>query len=226
MIDFSELLLKYPQPVRYRHHIKSNVYFPYHENITEDSHYPALIDKLDWIDVFQNGKKPNAIDVGCGIGKFLIEYADSNKNTNILGIEVRPIPVEWIRTVIQGEKIENCGVIHYTLANGLDFIEDNSLDSIFYFFPDPWFKYKQAKRRVLKQEFLEICYNKLNENGKFYIQTDVEELHKYHLLELTKYNKFNLEILEINQDWELTKTDQELHVIKKGFNIHRIICTK
>lgn len=231
--DYNLILQKYPHPNRFRHHIKSNVYFPYHKNISEDSQYPALIDKLNWSDVFINGKSPSSLDIGCGMGKFLIEYAIFNPDINILGIEVRPNPVEWIKGVIKGEKIENCGVIHYTMANGLNFIENNSLDSIFYFFPDPWFKNRQSKRRVLKQDFLQICYDKLKVGGKLYIQTDVELLHKYHLEQLYSFieksddkKTFSLKIFEKNESWDMMKTDQELHVIKKGFDVFRVICTK
>lgn len=231
--NYNTILEKYPHPNRFRHHIKSNVYFPYHENISEDSHYPKLIENIDWSDIFINGKNPNCLDIGCGMGKFLIEYAIQNKETNILGIEVRPNPVEWIKSVVEGEKIENCGVIHYTMANGLNFIENSSLNSIFYFFPDPWFKNRQSKRRVLKQEFLQICFDKLKIGGKLYIQTDVELLHNYHLDQLKMFiqnskdsNSFTLELFEKNQTWEMMKTDQELHVIKKGFDVYRVICTK
>lgn len=228
-LDYKHILLKYPQPSRFRHHIKSNVYFPYHPNLSVSSHYPDLITKINWKDVFLNGEIPNSLDIGCGMGKFLIEYGYNNQKENILGLEVRPMPVDWIKSVILGEKYQNIGVLHYTLANGLDFIEDNSLDAIYYFFPDPWFKSKQSKRRVLNQLFLEICFSKLKLDGKLFIQTDVEELHKYHILELNKYNetnKFEIKVLNKNEDWELLKTDQELHVNKKGFNIFRIICNK
>lgn len=228
-LDYKQILLKYPQPNRFRHHIKSNVYFPYHPNLSDSSQYPDLITEIDWKEVFLNGKKPNSLDIGCGMGKFLIEYGFENQNENVLGLEVRPMPVEWINSVIKGEKYENIGVLHYSLANGLDFIDDNSLDSIYYFFPDPWFKSKQSKRRVLNQKFLEICLNKLKLGGNLFIQTDVKELNKYHLIELNKFNtknKFEIKELPMNETWNLLKTDQELHVIKKGFDIFRIICTK
>lgn len=228
-LDYKQILLKYPQPNRFRHHIKSNVYFPYHPNLSDSSQYPDLITEIDWKEVFLNGKNPNSLDIGCGMGKFLIEYGFENQNENVLGLEVRPMPVEWINSVIKGEKYENIGVLHYSLANGLDFIDDNSLDSIYYFFPDPWFKSKQSKRRVLNQKFLEICLNKLKLGGNLFIQTDVKELNKYHLIELNKFNtknKFEIKELPMNETWNLLKTDQELHVIKKGFDIFRIICTK
>jgi len=228
-LDYKQILLKYPQPNRFRHHIKSNVYFPYHPNLSVSSHYPDLISTIDWKDVFLNGKTPNSLDIGCGMGKFLIQYGFDNTNENVLGLEVRPMPVDWIKSVILGEQYQNIGVLHYTLANGLDFIEDNSLDSIYYFFPDPWFKNKQSKRRVLNQQFLEICYQKLKLDGKLFVQTDVTELNKYHLLELNKFNqtnKYEIKELPKNEPWDLLKTDQELHVIKKGFDIFRIICTK
>lgn len=233
-VEYKKILEKYPQPDRYRHHVKSNVYFPFHKNLSDSNHYPPLISEINWKDLFLNGLKPTNIDIGCGIGKFLLQYSILFPNENTLGLEVRKNPVNWINSVITGEKIPNAAALHYSLANGLDFIENNSLQSIFYFFPDPWFKKKQSKRRVLNIFFLHLCYQKLQRNGCLYIQTDVEILHKYHLEQIKLFlnsnnntqELFKLKVLEKNEQWNFIKTDQELHVEKKNFDIYRLILEK
>ena len=103
---------------------------------------------MDWAEIFLNGKKPNRLDIGCGKGIFLLGIANENPDFNYLGIEVRDVAVTWINNYIEGEKVENCKALFYSVANGLPFIEDESIDEIYYLFPDPWPKNKHHKRRA------------------------------------------------------------------------------
>ena len=44
-------------------------------------------------------------------------------------------------------------------------------------FPDPWFKKKHAKRRMVNEELVEtIAVNKLAIGGRVFVQTDIEFL--------------------------------------------------
>lgn len=100
--------------------------------------YPPLIDKIDWSNHFANSQPPDLLDIGCGRGKFLLDMSFRLPQKNILGIEVRPLPVEWLQNVIKGENLPNVSVLRYSVVNGLPFIEDNSIEEVFYLFPDPW----------------------------------------------------------------------------------------
>ena len=71
-------------------------------------------------------------DIGCGMGKFTIEFALANPEFNVLGLELRKRAVEWINTVIDSEKIPNVRALWYSVVNGLDFIESSSIEKIFY----------------------------------------------------------------------------------------------
>lgn len=134
MIDFS----KYPLPNRMRHHTSPNFYLPASELQIIPKGYPPLIDKIDWSNHFANSQPPDLLDIGCGRGKFLLDMSFRLPQKNILGIEVRPLPVEWLQNVIKGENLPNVSVLRYSVVNGLPFIEDNSIEEVFYLFPDPW----------------------------------------------------------------------------------------
>ncbi len=224
MSEFS--LKKYPLPKRFRHHLSPNNYLPLKDIKEDPIGYPPLIDKINWEEVYANKKAPNKVDIGCGFGAFVIKKAIEDYNSNYLGIELRPVPVEYILNVIQSEKISNLHTVRYTVANGLGFIDSNSIEELYYFFPDPWYKKKHIKRRAFNLKFLEECYRILDSNGKFYIQTDVELVHQWHKEIISEFGLFNFEELDINKPWHLPTTNQEEKVLKRGFDIFRIILTK
>jgi tRNA (guanine-N7-)-methyltransferase len=43
-------------------------------------------------------------------------------------------------------------------------------------FPDPWFKKKHAKRRMVNDELIDAILDSLAPAGRIFVQTDIEEL--------------------------------------------------
>ena len=130
-------------------------------------------------DYFENGKKPLDIEIGFGRGIFIQAYAKEHLNRNILGVEVRKAMVENIEEKII-QTLPNVKLFH---GNGVAFIKDalpnKSLEKVFLFHPDPWFKQRQQKRRVINKEFCDILKKKLTKEGRIYVSTDVKELWEY-----------------------------------------------
>jgi len=221
-IDFK----KYPFAKKIRHHVTATFYIPLNELLIVPRGYPPLIKKEDVDNLFLNGKIANVLDIGCGKGKFLLNYALEYENDNILGIELRTEPVEWINSVVNGEKIPNARAIWYSVVNGLDFIVDNSIDKIFYLFPDPWPKLRHHKRRVFTIKFLEIIYEKMKENAKLYLATDVDYVNTEQLKILNEFGKFNVKEIINRDEWNLPITNKERFCLEKNIYVYRHICTK
>ena len=59
---------------------------------------------------------------------------------------------------------------------------DKSIDAFHIFFPDPWPKRKQSKRRLLQTQFISLLAQKLKPSGRVHIATDwvpyAEEIEK------------------------------------------------
>ena len=221
-IDFS----KYPWPKRLRHHTSSNLYLPLCELKTKPKNYPPLYEQIDWGKLFLNGHEPDMLDIGCGKGAFLFKYALKYPDKNILGIELRKEPVNWISQIIEGEKIANCAVSWYSVANGLPFINEISIERIFYLFPDPWHKRKHHKRSVFNMDFLEEVYRVLTNDGIMYLATDVPEVDDYHKAVLSEFKKFEYKFIDEYEEWDLPVTNKEEFCIKKNIPYTRIICRK
>jgi len=117
------------------------------------------------------------LEVGFGRGLFLHHYAKLFPDRNIIGVEVRGPLIDIEKERLCRDEIRNVLPIHSTAEICLnDLIVDQSLERIFVFHPDPWFKKRHYKRRVISPEFLMLCARRLVKKGRIYISTDVEEL--------------------------------------------------
>lgn len=119
-----------------------------------------------------------ALEIGFGQSTFLQSYAASNPKAYLIGIEARKKAVELMQEKMHlADTVSNVLLIH---GNGHvclhDMFDNQTLDKIFIFHPDPWVKRRHHKRRLISQELLDIAKTKLKDNGQMYISTDVESL--------------------------------------------------
>ncbi len=220
-IDWS----KYRQP-RIRHHTNPQVYLPRQQLHVVPPSYPPLIERVEWSELFRMARSPDVLDIGCGMGRFLIDYALAHPTENILGIEVRRAAVEWLAGVIRAEGIGNAAVLWYSVANGLPFIESGTVQSVTYFFPDPWFKKRHAKRRALTRTLLDEIHRVLFDGGALYVMTDVPMVDQYHRQLLAEHGGFDIEEVLDDTAWFAQRTDQELFCRSRGIPYVRLRCTK
>jgi len=221
-IDFN----KYPFPARTRHHTNPSYYIPLKDLKFVPKFYPMPIEKNEWNKIFINSKSPQMLDIGCGRGLFLLTVATQNPTLNILGIEVREWCCEWLKNYITSENIVNCGILRYCVGNGLQFIESNSIEEIYYLFPDPWVKNKHKKRRAFNLEFLNEIERLLSKNGKLFLATDLEEVHKYHIKILEKFGKMKFVEINSDEEWNKPLTNKEIFCKKENIKYYRIIAEK
>lgn len=208
MIDFE----KYPIP-RVRHHTSSRLYSRADALSVLPNQYPSPIQQANWNDWFTNGKPASVLDIGCGRGRLLLEHALTFPHHNILGIELRRSLVEWTQNVISGEAIPNASVLFYTVVNGLDWIEAESIDYCLYFFPDPWPKTRHAKRRAFSSQFLEMLHRIVKPGGRVHLATDRPDVDEYQRKVIASDPRWVLEETE----WAFPfKTDQQLFSERKG----------
>lgn len=221
VIDYT----KYPVP-RLRHHANPVLYFPLKQHKNRNFRYPPLIEKFNWAEIFSNGKPPAYLDIGSGMGKFLIETAVLEPEVNILGFEIRRSAVEWTNGVIEGEDIKNARALWYSVVNGFQFIETGSVRKIFYLFPDPWIKKRHHKRRAFSSALLDEFFRVLNQDGVLYIMTDVKETDFYHKEILDSHSGFSYNYVSSEQ-WDLSvETNQEEFCMRKQIPFTRIIAVK
>ena len=96
------------------------------------------------------------------------------------GVQTCALPISFKRVIRTAERLcqENLSNAWVMLANAnfLDhFFDDNELDAVIIFFPDPWTKKKsQTKHQLVKEDFCAKLHKIIKPGGLLWIKTDQE----------------------------------------------------
>jgi len=135
---------------------------------------------IDIETAFADPDLPLLLDIGCARGRFLLRMAEAEPEWNHLGVEIRHPLVDEANRLAEEAGLQN---LHYSFCNAmlwlgrlLEGIPDGSLQAVTIQFPDPWFKKKHAKRRMVNNEMVATIARHLSPGGRVFIQTDIESL--------------------------------------------------
>ena len=117
---------------------------------------------------------PLELEIGCGQGDFLLQRALAYPQHDIVGIEYKARLVRHINARKQQLGLTNVHVVHgnawgWTSAA----FASSQIAALFLNFPDPWWKKRHGKRRILPDWFVHVLANKAVPQAQFFLQTDV-----------------------------------------------------
>ena len=119
---------------------------------------------------------PLEIEVGSGKGLFMATASADHPQRNFLGIEVAGKYARFAAAKLAREKRANAIMAQGdALAVFSEMVPANSLAAVHVYFPDPWWKARHRKRRVMNEAFLRDVENTLVPGGRLHFWTDVEE---------------------------------------------------
>lgn len=166
-----------------------------HSNPLSDSHFPVPISpshvdfSLHYPQFFplsgqaDSSKKIQFADIGCGFGGLLISLATLFPETLMIGMELRDKVTEYVKERISSLRVANPGQyqnVSVVRTNSMkympNYFEKGQLSKMFFLFPDPHFKEKNHRRRVISPFLLDEYAYVLEVGGIIYTITDVEEL--------------------------------------------------
>lgn len=199
---------------RVRVHQHVNPFSPY---------YLKSPEPVDLSSVFVDAKRPLHLDIGCARGRFILKMAQAAPEWNYLGVEIREPLVEEANRLADEASLTN---LHYTFCNAmlwldklLDGVAEGMLQMVTIQFPDPWFKKRHAKRRMVTPELVEAVVTRLTTNGRIFVQTDIEFLAD-EMFDLFRKDERLAEI-EIAANPFPVKTERETAVETKGLPVYR-----
>jgi len=178
---------------------------------------------VDIESVFADPDKPLLLDIGCARGRFLLRMAEAEPTRNYLGVEIRePLVEEANRLAAEA----GLGNLHYTFCNAmlwldrlLEGIPPGVLQAVTIQFPDPWFKKKHAKRRMVNPEMVDTIAKHLAPGGNVFVQTDIEFLAEEMFEHFRADERFRESPIEENRF--PVKTERERAVEDKGLPVYR-----
>ena len=179
-------------------------------------------------DIFNAPTNPLHLDIGCGSGSFLMNLAKYNNNWNYIGFEIREKLVNKSKLKLKDESIDNLffafGNAEYLIEDCLGKFPANIVSSVSFNFPDPWFKKKHHKRRILQPHLINKISQLMSKGGFISIKSDVKELFEYMDMTIINskcfidHNYQENELLNSYNPIDL-KTNRENYVIRNKLKV-------
>ena len=143
----------------------------------------------------------------------------------ILGVEIKAKLAYWVAQRLERDAITNaralCADARELLARSGP---DGSVARAFLHFPDPWWKKRHAKRRVIDAGMTAALVRLLRPGGELFVQTDVEERAAEMEAELAREPHMLVE--RIDQNRYGARSNREVRAEGDGLPIHRLLARR
>ncbi|KAL6404716.1 tRNA (guanine-N(7)-)-methyltransferase [Ilyonectria robusta] len=184
---------------------------PFSDHLLE---YPTSPDDMDWSEYYPDyvekdssesdskshrlTKDVEIVDIGCGFGGLLAALAPILPDTLILGLEIRTQVTQFVQERIRALRSQNSDNLYQNVgcirANAMKFLPNffkkGQLSKIFICFPDPHFKARKHKARIVSTTLNSEYAYALRPGGIVYTITDVEALHEWMVQHLDAHPAF------------------------------------
>ncbi len=140
--------------------------------------YQTPVNPPNWEKVYAQATQPLHLDIGCAKGEFLLRMAQVQPDWNFLGLEIREPLVQQASAKVLELGLTNLYFLFCNVSNSLqpllESLPARTLQRVTIQFPDPWFKKRQVKRRVVQPELVDSLAAYLTDGGEVFLQSDVE----------------------------------------------------
>jgi tRNA (guanine-N7-)-methyltransferase len=182
-------------------------------------------------ELFRDPGLPLHLDIGCARGRFLLAMAQQTGQRNHLGVEIRRALVSAAEADRQALGLGN---LHYVFCNAnislqtwLAALPVEQLELVTIQFPDPWFKKKHHKRRVLQPALLLAIANALSPGRQLFLQSDVPAVIEPMVALCEASGCFNRPATD-GRPWRhdnplAVPTERETYVLGQGLPVYRVL---
>ncbi|MCE2415565.1 tRNA (guanosine(46)-N7)-methyltransferase TrmB [Candidatus Poribacteria bacterium] len=190
---------------------------------------------IDW-EAFFGNPHPVEIEIGSGKGRFLLEASKRHPTVNYIGIEraqkyvaltqerfkkhIRHFGVDSASGTFSNVRLAWTDASYFLTR----YVPAESVQAHHIYFPDPWPKKRQRKRRIFRnQDFLSALTCTLNPNGgRLYIATDHAEYFQEIQERLAGLPVLRPVETDTSPDGDIA-TNFEMKYVLEGRNIYRAV---
>jgi tRNA (guanine-N7-)-methyltransferase len=180
----------------------------------------------DWSAIYPDLSAPIHLDIGSAGGRFLLQMAQADPAWNYLGIEIREALVIQANQICAEMALSN---LHYvfgntntSLATLLASLPAGKLQRISIQYPDPCFKTKHAKRRVVQPELVADIARYLPSGGEVFLQSDLEWVAQEMCDRFSEHPAFRrTQTAWLEPNPLGVPTEREVSTIGRGLPVHR-----
>lgn len=122
---------------------------------------------------------PLELEIGSGKGLFLAAAAAARPEVDFLGVEIAARFARFAAARLAKARLPNARVVHGDARRLLaSCVPEGTLSAVHVYFPDPWWKQRHAKRRLMSPDFVRQLERALVPGGLLHFWTDVEEYYR------------------------------------------------
>ncbi|MBQ4120336.1 MAG: tRNA (guanosine(46)-N7)-methyltransferase TrmB [Clostridia bacterium] len=194
---------------------------------TLDRNFNTSILQKEYIDFEEwfGNSSPIYLEIGCGKGKFAVEYAKAHPEINVLAVEKSANVIVGACEAAKQEKVENlrfiCGSAEYLEK----FIPEHTIARLFLNFSCPFPKKAYASHRLTHRKFLNIYKNLLCKGAEIHQKTDNMHFFEFSISELSQsgFDIYNVSLDLHNSDFpDNIITEYESRFIALNQPIYRL----
>jgi tRNA (guanine-N7-)-methyltransferase len=190
--------------------------------------FQKTIEVPRWADCYANPEHPLHLDIGSARGTFLLEMAQLYPDWNFLGTEIRePLVLE------ANDRRDSLGLqnLQYLFCNInqnaellLTSLPPGVLQYVTIQFPDPWFKKRHQKRRVVQSDLVHQLAQVMPSPSVLFLQSDVEEV----ILDMIDRVEIQGSFQRVNDTWLPENplpvpTERERATLKRNEPVYRTL---
>jgi tRNA (guanine-N7-)-methyltransferase len=129
---------------------------------------------LDLIEIFGDDS-PVCLEIGCGRGDLAASFGPAHLNHNLIAIDIHTRGIANILQGIENHSLTNTRVVEGDVLVLLKRFAEASLSEVWVFFPDPWPKPREQRRRLMRADVVQEFARVLKVGGVLRLATDIED---------------------------------------------------
>lgn len=156
----------------------------------EERDFRAAVTQKEYInlsDCFQK-EQPLYLEIGCGKGRFAVEYARRHPEINLLAVEKSANVIVDAAESAKEQNLPNLRFIKCAAEYLERHLEENSVERIFLNFSCPFPKKRYASHRLTHRGFLEIYKRLLKKGGEIHQKTDNQQLFEFSIEQMSGFS--------------------------------------
>lgn len=118
---------------------------------------------------------PKVLEIGIGAGETTSRLATAQPELDVIGVDVHTPGIASVLQAIDAHGLTNVRLVHGDVLEFLPRLPPGSLDGIRIFFPDPWPKARQQRRRLVTGPVLDRLVALLGSPGWIHLATDIDD---------------------------------------------------
>lgn len=132
------------------------------------------------------------LEIGSGKGLFLLNQAPLHPETRFVGLELAAKYAWECQSKVENSELNNLRFFACDAVAVIDQdVASESVDAVHVYFPDPWWKAKHKKRRVLNDDSLRNIERILKSGGELHFWTDVLDYYELTLEAIDQVTKLD-----------------------------------